>query len=81
MVTEIFCVIGNPVFVIIIIHRRPATFLRQHGTVHLMGGQSVERLRHGFVGQRKRLADGLSLDHFRRHGTAGNGGAAAEGIK
>ena len=49
--------------------------------VHLVGGQTVQSLSHGLVGQGHGLLNGFALDHFRGHGGRGDGRAAAEGLK
>ena len=46
-----------------------------------MGGQTVQRLGNGLVGQLQSLVDGLALDHLGGHGGRRDGGAAAKGLK
>ena len=78
---ELFRIVGDAISVIIILDGGADSFLRQHGTVNLVGGQTVQRLNDGLIGQLQRLADGLALDKLSRHGAGSDRAAAAEGVE
>ena len=46
-----------------------------------MGGQAVQRLHHGLVGEGQGLVHPLALDELGGHGAGGDGTAAAKGLE
>ena len=76
---ELGGVVGDVVLVEVVLQGRLHRLLRQDRAVELVGGEPVQGLHHGLVGQLHHLFDGLALDHLRGHGAGGDGAAAAEG--
>ena len=74
-------VVGDAVFVVVVLHGRLDRFLREHGAVDLLGRQAVERLHDRLVGQCQRLRDGLAFDHLGRHRRGRDRAAAAERVE
>ena len=54
-------VVGDAVFIIVILHGRLDRLLGEHGAVDLLGRETVERFNDRLVGQRQRLGDGFAF--------------------
>ena len=72
-------VIGDVVFVVVVLYGGLHGLLRQDRAVDLVGGQTVQGLHHRLIGQLQRFAHRLTLDHLGGDGAGGDGGAAAKG--
>ena len=80
-VGELRLVVGNAVFVVVVLQGRFDGLLRQHGAVHFVGRKTLQSLGNRVIGQLHRFGDRLALDHFRRHRGRGDSRAAAEGLE
>ena len=78
---ELGGIVGDAVFVKVVLQGCLDGLLRQHRAVQLMSRQAGQRFRHSCIGQLHGIRNGLALDHLRSHGAGGNGAAAAKGLK
>ena len=78
---ELLRIIGDAVFIVIILDCRLDCFLREDGAVQLMRGQTVQRLGDSLVCQRERLRERLAGNQLGRHRARRDRTAAAEGLK
>lgn len=78
---EFAVVVGNVVLVVIVLDRGLDGFLRQHGAVELVRGQTAEGVDDLLIGQRQRVFERAALDHLGGDGARCDRAAAAEGLK
>ena len=64
---EFVRVVGDAVFVIVILDGGADGLLGQNGAVDLVGGQTVQRFYHGLVGELEGFFNGLALDQLGGH--------------
>ncbi len=73
--------IGEPLAFVVIRHSGLHRLLRQDRAVDLHRRQAIQGLHHRLVGQGKRLAEGLALNHVGCNGAGGDGGGTPKGLE